>query len=226
VPPRYGVVRGMWRHFAPRPGAEFFAERMTVRVTNPGVDDNSPYSARFKSAHRADPAVEVLEGNHRAVAPQLRPIPGWYPIDVLHFPIRSFERFKQKYLRQWALLGVRFGGTVHEAHAHGDLHAFYERYVIDDRALAAGLADGTLATDTRLRDAFRGLHAGVPLDFDNAPVDEGYLTELALLTAGDLHTHVQRRAEELELRLAELERRPSSRFAGAVSSRLRRPAAS
>jgi hypothetical protein len=226
VPPRYGVVRGMWRHFAPRPGDEFFAERMTVRVTNPGVDDNSPYSARFKSAHRADPAVEVLEGNHRAVAPQLRPIPGWYPIDVLHFPIRSFERFKEKYLRQWALLGVRFGGTVHEAHARGDLRAFYEQYVIDDGALAAGLAEGTLATDTRLRDAFRGLHSGVPLDFDNAPVDEGYLTELALLTAGDPHSHVQRRAEELELRLAELERRPSSRFAGAVSSRLRRPAAS
>jgi glycosyl transferase family 2 len=227
VPRRYGVVRGMWRHFAPRPfGDEFFAERMTVRVTNPGVDDNSPYSARFKSAHRADPAVEVLEGNHRAVGAQLRPIPGWYPIDVLHFPIRSFERFKEKYLRQWALLGVRFGGTVHEAHARGDLHAFYERYVIGDGALAAGLAGGTLAIDTRLRDAFRELHAGCPLDFGNVPVDEGYLSELAMLTAGDLHTHVQRRAEELELRLAELERRPSSRLASAISRRLRRVAAS
>jgi len=47
-----------------------------------------------------------------------------------------------------------------------------------------------------------------------------------MLTAGDPHTHVQRRAEELELRLAELEQRPSSRFADAVTSRLRRAAAS
>ena len=223
VPPRYGVVRGMWRHFAPRPfGDESFAERMTVRVTNPGADDNSPYSARFKSAHRADPGVRVLEGNHRVDGAQLQPIPGWYPIDVLHFPIRSLERFTDKYLRQWALLGVRFAGAVHDAHVRGDVRSFYEQYVVDDLALESGLADGTLAVDTRLRDALRTLRAGGRLDFGVAAVDAGYLSELAMLAAGDPHTHVQRKAEDLEARLAELERRPSSRLAGAVSRRLRR----
>src|SRR5689334_24478965 len=60
VPKRYGSVRGMWRHFAPRPdGDEIFAERMTVRVCNPGADDNAPYSPRFKTVHRASRDVEV-----------------------------------------------------------------------------------------------------------------------------------------------------------------------
>jgi glycosyltransferase involved in cell wall biosynthesis len=222
VPRRYGVVRGMWRHFAPRPlGDEFFAERMTVRVTNPGIDDNSPYSARFKSAHRADPDVKVLEGNHRVSGAHLLPIAGWYPIDIFHFPIRSFERFKEKYLRQWALLGVRFGGAVHEADSRGDLGAFYDRYVLDDGAVASGLAQGTLASDTRLRDALRALRAGGRLDFADAPVDAGYLSELAMLAAGDLHTHVQRKAEDLETRLAELERRPTARLVSAMSRTLR-----
>ena len=40
VPDRYGVVRGCWRHFLPRPDdGGFFAERMTVsprRLAHPG----------------------------------------------------------------------------------------------------------------------------------------------------------------------------------------------
>ena len=105
----------MWRHFAPRPdGDEFFAERMTVRVCNPGAEDNSPYSPRFKTVHRGDPEVTVPAGNHRALGRGLEPVAGWYPIDVLHFPIRSLEQFTEKYLRWWALLGTRFGEAVHE----------------------------------------------------------------------------------------------------------------
>src|SRR5439155_8290050 len=81
VPARFGSVRGMWRHFAPRPDSEeFFAERMTVRVCNPGAENNSPYSPRFKTAHRADPDVTVLTGNHRALGRDLDPLPGWYPV--------------------------------------------------------------------------------------------------------------------------------------------------
>ena len=36
VPERYGVVRAAWRNFVPRPlDADFFAERMTVRLCTP-----------------------------------------------------------------------------------------------------------------------------------------------------------------------------------------------
>jgi hypothetical protein len=218
VPPRFGGVRGMWRHFAPRPfGDAFFAERMTVRVCNPGADDDSPYSPRYKTAHRADPEVEVLTGNHRADGKDLEPLPAWYPIDVLHFPIRSLEHLTAKYLRWWALLGTNFSEAVHEAHSRGALRELYESYVIDDDALARGVVDGTLAVDTRLRDALRSLGAERALTFD-AVVDPAYLTELALLEDGDPHAHVQRKAEDLEARLAALER---SRFSRMLPARSR-----
>jgi glycosyltransferase involved in cell wall biosynthesis len=208
VPARYGGVRGLLRNFAPRPyGDDFFAERMTVRVCNPGAEDNSPYSPRFKAIHRGDPRVTVLSGSNRALGRGLDPLAGWYPIDVLHFPIRSLEHFTEKYLRWWALLGTRFSGAVHEAHSRGELREFYEAYVVDDETLAKGVADGTLATDTRLRDALRSLRAqpSRPLTFSDDAVDAAYLAELAILEDGDPHAHAQRKAEDLEARLAAIE---------------------
>jgi Glycosyl transferase family 2 len=204
VPMRYGSVRGMWRHFAPRPhGDDFFAERMTVRVCNPGAEDNSAYSPRYKTVHRANPDVEVLPGNHRALGRGLDPIPGWwYPIDVLHFPIRSLRHFTEKYLRQWALLQTRFGETVYAAERAGRLEELYRSYVVDDEALRRGVADGTLAVDTRLRDALRALRAGEPVTFAGATVDAGYLSELDALVAGDPHVLAEQKAEALEARLA------------------------
>jgi hypothetical protein len=199
------------RNFAPRPHVdESFAERMIVRVCNPGAEDNSPYSPRFKAMHRGAPDVEVLPGSNRVLGRGLDPLPGWYPIDVLHFPIRSLEHFTEKYLRWWALLGTRFSGAVHEASSRGALGEFYESYVVDDEALAKGVADGTLAVDTRLRDALRSLRAeaSTALTFSDA-VDTAYLAELALLEDGDPHAHAQRKAEDLEARLALIER---SRF--------------
>lgn len=215
VPARYGGVRGMLRNFAPRPrGNNFFAERMTVRVCNPGAEDNSPYSPRFKAMHRGDPHVTVLAGSNRALGRGLDPLPGWYPIDVLHFPIRSLEHFTVKYLRWWAIFHTRFSEAVHEAHCRGGLREFYESYVVDDEALAKGVADGTLAIDTRLRDAMRSLRAqpSRPLTFSDDAVDAAYLTELAILEDGDPHAHAQRKAEDLEARLAAIEQRHIKAF--------------
>jgi hypothetical protein len=209
VPARYGGVRGMLRNFAPRPeSGKSFAERMIVRVCNPGADDNSPYSPRFKAMHRGASDVEVLPGSNRVLGRRLDPLPGWYPIDVLHFPIRSLEHFTEKYLRWWALLGTRFSEAVHEAHSRGALREFYGSHVVDDEGLARGVADGTLAVDTRLRDALRSLRAepSRALTFSDAAVDAAYLAELALLENGEPHAHVQRKAEDLEARLAVIER--------------------
>jgi hypothetical protein len=79
--------------------------------------------------------------------------------------------------------------------------------VVDDEALAKGVADGTLAVDTRLRDALRSLRAepSRALAFSDAAVDAAYLAELALLENGEPHAHVQRKAEDLEARLAAVE---------------------
>ena len=207
VPSRYGGVRGMLRNFAPRPeSGESFAERMIVRVCNPGAEDNSPYSPRFKAMHRGAPDVEVLPGSNRVLGSGVAPLPGGYPIDVLHFPIRSLEHFTAKYLRWWTLLGTRFSEAVHGAHSRGALPEFYESYVVDDEALARGVADGRLAVDTRLRDAVRSLRVdpSTALAFSDT-VDAEYLAEVARLEDSEPHAHVQRKAEDLETRLAALE---------------------
>jgi hypothetical protein len=234
VPARFGSVRGMWRHFAPRPhGDDFFAERMTVRVCNPGAENNSPYSPRFKTAHRADPEVVVLSGNHRAQGRGLLPLRGWYPIDVLHFPIRSLPQCTEKYLRWWDLAPSQFRGLVYDAHRDGRMRQFYESHVVDDRALMEGLANGTLAVDTRLRDALRVLRAeqgrgprtfelfprACRLTFAEGAVDEEYLSELGTLEDADSRVLAQRKADDLEARLAALEQRHSARVFKAVSER-------
>ena len=63
------------------------------------------------------------------------------------------------------------------------MREFYESYLVDDDALARGLGEGTLAVDTRLRDALRSIEAGSrsSLTFPAAAVDEGYLSEFACL---------------------------------------------
>jgi glycosyltransferase involved in cell wall biosynthesis len=208
VPARYGSVRGMWRHFAPRPdNGEPFAERMVVRVCNPGADNDSPYSPRYKTAHRGDPGVTVHPGNHTAEGRGLRPLPGWYPIDVLHFPMRSLEQSRQKYVRWWQLAPSKFRSAAHEADREGKMREFYDAYVVDDDALARGLAAGTLAVDPRLRDALRALRAGESLRFEDAAVDAGYLSELAALAAGEPQVLAQQKAEALEARLAAVQKK-------------------
>ena len=215
VPAQYGGVRGMLRNFAPRPdGGDFFAERMTVRVCNPGAEDNSPYSPRFKAMHRGDPDVEVFWGSNRAISRGLDPLSGWYPIDVLHFPIRSLEQCRDKFLRWYAIAPSRFRTAAYDADQRGAMREFYESYVVDDEALGRGLADGTLAIDTRLRDALRSLRAepSRPLAFSDDAVDAAYLTELAILEDGDPHAHVQRKTEDLEARLATMEQSKVNSF--------------
>jgi glycosyltransferase involved in cell wall biosynthesis len=220
APSRYGSVRGLWRHFAPRPhGDEFFGERMTVRVCNPGAEETSPYSPRYKTAHRAHPKVTVLTGNHRADAPGLDAIPGWYPIDVLHFPIRSVEQCRQKYVRWWQIGPSTFRGAVNNADREGRMGEFYESYVVDDQALARGIAAGTLAVDTRLRDALRALRRGDPLGFRESTIDVGYLAELATLEDTDPRILAHWKADNLETRLTALERRPSRRILNVLTKR-------
>src|SRR5262249_26315744 len=96
---RYGVVRGFWRHFLP-PVEEggFFAEQMTIRASpRAPISFNSPYRPNVKSAHRARPDVTVVRGNHDALADGLVPLRGWYPIEILHFRIRSRAQAAKKF---------------------------------------------------------------------------------------------------------------------------------
>jgi hypothetical protein len=160
VPPDYGVIWAVSRHFVPRPSrGEPFSERMTARFAAPAAlnSPKSVYRPHGKAAHRGDPAIEVRYGSHR-VATGLAPLPHWHPADVLHFPYRSIEQYERKTVRR-AHSDSRLSQYVMglQAREQGRVQEVFDGMVVDDATLARGLEEGSLALDTRLRDALRAL---------------------------------------------------------------------
>jgi hypothetical protein len=215
VPLQFGRVYAMVRHFVPRPEEkDTFADRMIVRVCNPGAVKNNPFGPRSLIAHRADPTIVLNDGRH-PTATRLRPVTGWYPVDMLHFPIRSLQQCEQKYRLRWTPL-LKGGltppavyGLAYEAHRDGRFEEFYKTLLVDDEALERGLRDRTLAIDTRVRDALRGPQN---VRFEDVVVDETYLSELGRLAEAETAVVTQRRVNELEMRLRTLEKSLPSRL--------------
>jgi hypothetical protein len=225
IPDRFGIVRGCWRHFLPRPeGDAFFAERMTVRLCTPAHpgDKETIYHAHQKVAHRASPAVVVQAGNHGVEAPGLEPFRFWHPIEVLHFSIRSGAQLESKAQGGW-LRNVDYEPTLHQllldaAYREGRVGDYYRSLVAGDERVARGLADGSLAVDTRLRDALRAIRdpeTGAfalpgslePLRFPRPGVEEDavYAGEASVLEEIDATVRAERRVDTLEECLARLE---------------------
>jgi len=230
VPAGYGVVRAAWRNFVPRPdGHRFFAERMTARLCTPSFHPH-PLSTHSKSAHRATPDVRVGRGNHEAFGTGLRPVRGWYPIEILHFPVRSLEHCLRKYVTQFVALerNAEKGIPGHMADAYraygaGRLEEFYAPLVVDDEQLDRGLAAGSLTIDTRLRDALRSLGFGAggaarPPVFARPSVRDAalYAAESSALEEADLGLALGERVDRLERGIRLLEQRPLSRVRRAV----------
>lgn len=231
IPERYGVVRGAWRNFVPRPAdGELFAERMTVRLAVPAFHHH-PLSTHSKSAHRAVADVRIGRGNHEAFGRGLGPLRGWYPFEILHFPVRSLEHCVRKYVTQFVALernaekGIpNHMADAYRAYGEGRLEEFYAPLVVDDDALRRGLADGTLAVDTRLRDALREMASGLSLtpgattDFGRPGVAEAalYAGESSALLESDLALALGTRIDDLDERVGALERSALARLRGAV----------
>jgi hypothetical protein len=223
VPARYGVVEAFWRTFVPRPDDDrLFAERMTGRLTQvaPINDPSSFYRPVTKVAHRADPNVVVGRGNHALVDSPLLPLRTWHPLEVLHFPLRSYAQWRRKVELQGVAFtehieraGTGYHLTGYDALQSGRIEEQHAALVIDDAAFERGLEDGTLALDTRLRDALRtlrtdaGFAADRPLRFETPTVAEDaiYAVEAAALDEADA-IRVERRIDALEQRLRALER--------------------
>ena len=222
VPGRYGVVRAAWRNFVPRPDdARFFAERMIVRLCTPAFHHH-PLSTHSKSAHRAVPDVRIGRGNHEAFGEGLLPLLGWYPIEILHFPVRSLEQCVRKYVTQFVALerNAEKGIPNHMAEAYrewraGRLEQFYEPLVVGEAELERGLAEGRLAYDVRLRDVLRtldfgeaGVRTSAPADFGRPDISAAaqYAAESTALQESDLAVALGARIEDLESRVGGLER--------------------
>jgi hypothetical protein len=211
IPERYGILQTFVRAFLPRTGEGDFGERMTVRFA-PAAPINSPFSpfrVNVRLVHRAAADIVVGRGN-ATVRTSFAALPGWSPIEVLHVPIRSFAQFEQKFLTHYRASGARRRGEhvrAYEASQAGRLESLYDEICIDDERLRRGLTEGSLATDTRLRDAFRALPGAPSFPTRDAEEEAGYAVDGAVLEAGEL-VRLQRRVDELRMRVGATARTP------------------
>lgn len=229
MPARFGVVRGIWRHFAARPDdGSHFAERMTVRLAGhgPWMGVEHTFHPNVKVAHRADPSIAVRRGNHdvSTTLPMLR---SWLPFEVLHFPLRTLAQAARKYTAWMPVLDrgvyvashVELAADALRARAFG---SFYERYVVDEPRLEVGLAEQTMSIDARLRNALRRLsdnsdaplplgtsfpHPSGILDFPAFDVEQEALLADDAMSLADPVERARRRMDGIEQRLGALERR-------------------
>jgi hypothetical protein len=230
VPERYGTVSGFLRTFVPRPGGEPFAERMTARFSAlaPINDPASLYKPIRKVLHRAHSEIRLTRGNHAVVDSPFAPLRGWFPVEVFHFPIRSYEQFVHKTeLQRSAFRHVDrpptgYHARMFEAFVTGRMQEHYDSLIVGDDELERGRAEGRLVLDTRLRDALRRLGApdggfSLPADAPDLEFptptlveDAEYAVEAAVLGEADV-VRLQRRLDTLERRLASIELRLPNR---------------
>jgi hypothetical protein len=145
------------------PQARFF-ETMVMRL--PGGQTVHGYRSPPKACHRAFPDVTVADGNHHVNRNGSRmPERSDHGLEIVHYPLRSLAQIERK---------VRQGAAALEANprlppstnshwrrlhrdyfVHGRLGDYYDEHAPTAEQIAADVAAGTLAEDTRIRDALR-----------------------------------------------------------------------
>lgn len=157
VPERYGVLEMPISHFVPRsegPGA--WHERLRLRECHSVKPSGGGYARNV--AHRAHPDVMVHKGNHQISGAALEELPGWRPVTVLHFPIRSYEQYERKI----ATGGEKYSGGrsiwvpgekatgMSRIYQEGRLGESYAAKRVEGAAAAEALRSGRLVLDDRL----------------------------------------------------------------------------
>jgi hypothetical protein len=157
VPDRYGQLVIPSNNFIPRPGSAPFWARMVVREIR--SQNLVGRELEPKVAHRGDPEVVVDHGNHSVRSVALEPATALPLIEVLHFPIRTYEQFERKVVR--AGLGYlaladrppdvgRDQLMLYDIQREGGLPDYFAQLMLDDEAIEAGIARGELVRDRRL----------------------------------------------------------------------------
>ena len=215
VPAEYGIVRALVRNFAPRrSGDDRFSERMTVRLafSAPINDPATPFRPVVKVAHRAHPDVLVRDGSHRVFGLPWHRLDSWFPLEILHFPLRTEAQCGRKYRKTWTGWAENVRGDLaraRQASAEGRRDPIWDRVALDDSDVELGLADGSLVSDVRVRDAVRLLrNEGVTTVPTRAELDTHAL-EVAVFEETEL-VRCQRWADELNARVARLGRTASA----------------
>jgi Glycosyl transferase family 2 len=220
VPERYGVVQSVIRHFVPVAGdGEPFFERMVYRLSPqaPINDPAGPWRPYGKVVHRARPDVVVREGAHGLINSNLRILRGWFPIETLHFPVRSSAQLAQKGAVWGSAVGRWYGegagpGAAYHARAHvassrGVTTEYFAGLAVSPEQLTKGMQERVLSVDTRLRNMLRALSeagAGASFPLPSVTDDALFALDVAVLGEADV-IRARRRLDELEQRLRAVE---------------------
>jgi hypothetical protein len=165
VPDDVDLLHAFHQDFLPPSvGEGFSAKHQTVWDTR---TEGGFYVAtrKAKVAHRARRGVVVGAGSHRISGLGRRTALGWLPIDILHFPIRSFAQLERKITSETALWRHvapkpdHHERLLHERYEAGTLRDYY-RDLVDPDVIAEGLASGRYAEDRRLADELAQLRRG------------------------------------------------------------------
>ena len=179
--------------FLPRPdGPGSYAERLTVRETRfrrpPKTAHRTHPDIKLWSAHPIDvwvkreasprsglvgkPSLRV-EATHKEESELDLVMAPSFPLGVFHFPLRSFEQYQKKIaIADHNQMWYRDEETraLHEAYQSGRLPEVFENLLLDDEAIAEGLAEGWLVEDTKVRDYLRAC----PGVFEDAEPPPGF----------------------------------------------------
>jgi Glycosyl transferase family 2 len=215
VAPEYGVVHALIRGFVPRPEDDrFFADRLIWRYAThaPVHHPVTPFRPARHVVHRGDPGVVVGQGSHRVYGVRGAVLDGWYPIEVLHFPLRTRLQSIRKHANAWNAWRRGDLALARAFAEEGRAGEFFDRVLADDAALARGLEEGTIVEDTRLRDALGSIRRGPGASFPKPEVTQeaALAVDAACLVEANV-VRLQRRVDEIEARATTLERGPSNR---------------
>jgi hypothetical protein len=208
-----------------------------LRTTAPINDPASPWRPFRKVVHRASPTIDLVEGGHAVRSRELQLLRGWYPIECLHFPLRTPAQVERKG-RAWGdavakfyastnvprAAGTAYHALQHRAATRGEVDAYFAALALRPDEVERGLADGLLEEDTRVRDALAELRAGADtLRFGRPTTLEtaSFAVDAAVLGEADL-IRTQRWLDDLDRRVWALEARAPLRLERIVRRTIRR----
>lgn len=174
IPDEFGQIAVRLRHFLPLAADlddEDDSGEFYTRLLYRDSESLDLYGAPTmpKVAHRPRGEVRVAPGNHALLGDGLRMVPAGELIEILHFPMRSFEQWERKVLQTglgYEQLGPdspevgRDQILLLEMQRSGQLPAHFSGRVLDEDSMERGLQDGSVVFDDRLARFMSGLREG------------------------------------------------------------------
>lgn len=165
VPDEFNLVEAKRHNFVAVKDSGKFYNRMIYKEINSTNHLGLPLTS--KVAHRANPNVQVHQGNHR-VSGLPKPAQWEGGIEIFHFPIRTYEQFLNKIKKGGAayernqILKKSIGKTWRKLYKNykreKNLKSFYEDHYYDDEQIKKGINANNLIKDTRLKNHLTDLY--------------------------------------------------------------------